>query len=150
MKKIKIISGYLWAILCLIIVLIMFPGLNYFSEQFARLPFMKINPVYSGGEVVQQIDKENYTLQIHKPVFDALIGESSKGFVQITWKLKYKLPELLNDTIDYDADGNIDLIIVINTDDGKTQITALNKNVKTLHASAQTESGWIVRVKLVK
>jgi hypothetical protein len=51
MKKIKITAGIIWALAGLILILILFPGLTGFSKSLAQLPFMKINPNYSGGEV---------------------------------------------------------------------------------------------------
>ena len=60
MKKIKIIAGIIWALSGLILILILFPGLNSFSGSAARLPFMKINPNYSGGEVTKQMLSGNY------------------------------------------------------------------------------------------
>ncbi len=150
MKKIATICGYIWAVLCLLIVLIMFPGLGFFSKQLASLPFMKINPIYSGGDVEQIKECKNYTLQIHKPVFEALIGESSEGFIQISWIWKDSLPGILNDSIDYNTDGKPDFIITVYTTNGDIQINPLNEKVKALIASAQTENGWIARIKLKK
>ena len=106
MNKLLSILGYIWAGICLLFVLIMFPGLDSFSKQIARLTFMKINPIYSGGEVVRQIELENYTIELHEPVFEALIGESSEGFVQLRWIWKSEIPELIKDTIDYNDDNN--------------------------------------------
>ncbi|MBQ1884232.1 MAG: hypothetical protein II165_04350, partial [Bacteroidales bacterium] len=47
-------------------------------------PFMHIDPSYSGGEIENTIQSECYTINIHKKVFPALIGEGSEGFRQIT------------------------------------------------------------------
>ena len=69
MKKIKIIAGIFWAFLCMILILILFPGLNSFSGSVARLPFMKINPNYSGGEVAKQIVSDNYSYRHQKTGF---------------------------------------------------------------------------------
>jgi len=41
---------------CLLIILIMFPGLDSFSVQLAKLSFMKVNPTLSGGDVARSVD----------------------------------------------------------------------------------------------
>ncbi|HZY25257.1 MAG TPA: hypothetical protein VFE71_05485, partial [Bacteroidales bacterium] len=77
MKKIKIIVGISWAFLGLILIIILFPGLNSYSVSVSKLPFMKLNPIYSGGEVAQQIISDKCTLDIRRPVFNGFIGERS-------------------------------------------------------------------------
>lgn len=149
MKKFLPILGFTWAIVCLLLVLIMFPGLNNFSQQLAKLPFMKINPAYSGGEVIDTIESENYTVKIHEPVFAALIGESSKGFVQLTWNWKDSIPVQVIDTIDYDCDNEKDFILTIEPSTENLRIISLQNKVREIDASTRTENGWLVRVGLV-
>ncbi len=55
MKNVKIIAGITWAFLGLILIIILFPGLNSYSVSVSKLPFMKINPRYTGGEIAKQI-----------------------------------------------------------------------------------------------
>jgi hypothetical protein len=150
MKKFFTILGFVWAVLCLIIVLVMFPGLDSCSRQVAKLPFMKINPNFSGGDTAATICYENYTLNIHEPVFAALIGESSRGFVQLDWTWKDSIPVAISDSIDYNMDFAPDFIIGIDPSTERYQIEALNDVVKGIGASARTENGWIVRVDLDK
>src|SRR5450759_1624959 len=101
MKKIKIIAGISWAFLGLILIIILFPGLNSYSVSVSKLPFMKLNPRYSGGEIVKQIVADRCTLDIRKPVFNGFLKERNKGFVQLDWR--GNIPELINDSIDYDC-----------------------------------------------
>ena len=68
MKKIKIIAGITWAFAGLILIIILFPGLTSFSVSASKLPFMRLNPRYTGGEIAHQIIAENCTLNIRKPV----------------------------------------------------------------------------------
>jgi hypothetical protein len=148
MKKVKSLSGIVWALLCLIIVLVLFPGLNAISGSVARLPFMKINPNYTGGEVASSIASVNYTKEIRKPVFDGLFGEKRKGFVQIDWR--GNIPEILNDTIDYDLDNNPDFRIHISKTGAKTEIEPVNNRVGKVLVSTSTSYGWTVRVEVVR
>ena len=148
MKKIKIIAGLTWAFLCLILILILFPGLNSFSSSAAKLPFMKINPNFTGGEVVQQFITANCTLDIRKPVFDGLFRERNRGFVQIDWR--GTIPDEFADTIDYDLDKIPDFIITIDQLNSKTSLKPMNIKVKDLSISTRTSYGWASRVELVK
>src|SRR5664280_440336 len=148
MKKAKIIAGISWAFFCLILILILFPGLNSFSSSVSKLPFMKLNPRYTGGEIAKQIINANCTLDIRIPVFNGFIKERSSGFVQIDWH--GNLPETIKDSVDFDSDGKIDFNILINSKDSKTTIEPFNNNVKKVLISTPTSYGWAVRVGLDK
>ena len=148
MKKIKIIAGITWAIIGLILIIILFPGLNNMSASAARLPFMKINPNYTGGEVIQQLISTSCTLDIRKPVFDGLFRERNKGFVQIDWR--GNIPDEITDTIDFNLDKILDFRITINRPGSKTLLYPLNSKVLDLAISTPTSYGWAVRVNLKK
>ena len=148
MKKIKTIAGITWAILCLIVIIILFPGLNSFSSSAARLPFMKINPNYSGGEVAKHLISAGCTLDIRKPVFDGLFKERKSGFVQIDWH--GNIPQKIKDTIDYDLDGIPDFCIMVDRLAAQAELDPFNTKVKGVSISTPTSYGWAVRVGLKK
>jgi hypothetical protein len=148
MRKIKIIAGVTWALAGLILILILFPGLNSFSSSAARLPFMKINPNYSGGEVAKQLFSSCCTLDIRRPVFDGLLKERKNGFVQIDWR--GNLPGRLIDTIDYDLNGIPDFFVQVDRNSSKTQLVPFNPLVMNVEISTQTSYGWAVRVGIKK
>jgi hypothetical protein len=148
MKRVKIIAGIIWASLCLFLMLIFFPGYNSFSRSASKLPFMKINPNYTGGEIAQRFVMESCTLVIRKPVFDGLIGERQNGFVQIDWR--GNIPEEIVDTIDYDFDNINDFAIHIKSKSSKTEIKAFTDKVMDVGISTPTSYGWAVRVRLKK
>lgn len=148
MKKIKIIAGITWAFIGLILILMFFPLFNTFSSSVAKLPFMKINPNYTGGEIAQRFVMESCTLVIRKPVFDGLIGEKQNGFVQIDWR--GNIPEEIVDTIDYDFDKNQDFIIRINSKSSETELLPFNNKIRDIEISTPTSYGWAVRVNLEK
>jgi hypothetical protein len=148
MKKIKIIAGITWAIICLILIIILFPGLNSFSASTAKLPFMKINPNFSGGEIVHHVIAESCTLDIRKPVFDGLFGERNKGFVQLDWR--GNIYEKIVDTIDYDLDMKPDFVIFIDRKMSGTELIPINGKVKDIIISTATSYGWSVRIGLIK
>jgi len=148
MKRVKIVAGICWACAGLILILILFPGLNGFSNAVSRLPFMKLNPRFTGGEVVKQIINESCTLDIRKPVFNGFLKERHSGFVQVDWR--GKIPELINDSIDYDGDGSKDFSILINRKLSKTDLKSFNSQVKDIVISTPTSYGWAVRIGLQK
>ena len=148
MKKIKIIAGTIWAISGMILILILFPGLNRFTGSAASLSFMKINPNYSGGEVIKHVTYDNYSIDIRKPVFDGLLKEKKTGFVQLDWR--GNIPDEIIDTIDYDLDSRADLGIHIMRSQNKTEIDSFNKRVGEVLISTPTSYGWAVRVEVRK
>lgn len=148
MKKIKIIAGVAWALICLLIILGLFPGLNHLSSSAAKLPFMKINPNFSGGETVRQAITDNCTLNIRRPVFDGLIKEREKGFVQLDWR--GIVPEKINDTIDYDSDGIADFHIAVDRNSSLSDLDPVNPGVTKILLSTATSYGWSVRIGLKK
>lgn len=148
MKKIKIIAGILWAFLGLTLIIILFPGLNSFSVSVSKLPFMKINPRYTGGEVASQVIQKSCTLDIRKPVFNGFLKESNSGFVQLDWH--GTLPEMIKDSIDYDHDGNSDFTISIDRKEAKTALDPFNRKVQDVLISTPTSYGWAVRIGLLK
>jgi hypothetical protein len=148
MKRVKIVAGIIWAFIGLVIIIILFPGLNSFSASASKLPFMKINPNYSGGEVANRYISEGCTLVVRKPVFDGLIRERKSGFVQIDWR--GNLPGIINDTIDYNTDSRPDFVIRIDSANMVTSISPLDKRVGEIMFSGRTSYGWAVRVRLKK
>jgi hypothetical protein len=146
MKKIKMIAGIAWAFAGLLIIIVLFPGLAGFSKSLGQLPFMKINPNYSGGDIAFTDTVPGFRLDIRKPVFDGLLRERDHGFVQLDWR--GNLPEFITDTIDYDRDGTKDFLIAINTKEPKTEIKPLDKKVESLNVSTATSYGWAARVNI--
>lgn len=148
MKKIKTIAGISWAFAGLILIIILFPGLTSFSVSVSKLPFMKLNPRYTGGEIAHQIIAENCTLNIRKPVFNGLLRERNSGFVQLDWH--GIIPEMINDSIDYDHDGKKDFCVFIDRKNSKTVLAPLRSRVIGVAISTPTSFGWAVRVRLLK
>jgi hypothetical protein len=148
MKKIKIIAGICWAIAGLILIIILFPGLNSFSVSVSKLPFMKLNPRYTGGEVTKQLISDKCTLDIRKPVFNGFLKERNSGFVQLDWR--GTVPEMIKDSIDYDNDGKKDFCIEVNRIKSESGLEVYNNKVKKILISTSTSYGWAARVELSK
>ena len=148
MKKVKIIAGISWALFCLILIIILFPGLNSFSLSVSKLPFMKLNPRYTGGEIADQVISKSCTLDIRKPVFNGFLKERNLGFVQLDWH--GTIPEIIKDSIDYDHDGIKDFCVLIDRKNSKTVLDPINRKIKGVLISTPTSYGWAVRIGLIK
>lgn len=148
MKKVKIIAGISWTFFCLILIIILFPGLNSFSLSVSKLPFMKLNPRYTGGEIADQVISKSCTLDIRKPVFNGFLKERNSGFVQLDWH--GTIPEILKDSIDYDHDGIKDFCVLIDRKNSKTVLDPINRKIKGVLISTPTSYGWAVRIGLIK
>ena len=114
----------------------------------AKLPFMNINPNYSGGEIASRQITPSCTLDIRKPIFDGLFKERKNGFVQIDWR--GNIPDQIADTIDFDMDSLPDFYIDINASNQVTKIKSLNRLVGDIGISTPASYGWAVRVNLTK
>ena len=148
MKKVKIVFGVLWALFALLAIILLFPGLGSLSAAAARLPFMKINPNYTGGEIARRHITECCTLDIRQPVFDGLIGERKRGFVQVDWR--GNLPEEISDSVDYDFDDSPDFSIQVNRTGSATVLNPISSKVIDINISTPTSYGWAARINILK
>ena len=149
MKKFLSITAYTWAFVCVLIVPLTFIGNNYFAHKLATLPFMKINPKYSGGEVSRTYNKDSLIISIGKPVFPSLFGSAGKGFVQVKFSGRDKLPEIINQTIDYDNDGRPDFTIRINTVANETEFSSMSPLFTGLNISSRVKNYWLIRADMI-
>jgi hypothetical protein len=117
MKTVKMILAYIAAVLCTVVLVVVLMGSfgGGLDVWFASATGLTVTPWYSGGEVAQRIDHPGYQTQVHRPVFDALIGERRKGFVQVAWSPPEALPQHIDEEIDVDADGQVDFRIQLDT-----------------------------------
>jgi hypothetical protein len=150
MSKIKGVLGYMWAFPALFIVLAAFVGNNYFSEKLASATGITVSPWFTGGEIVRTIDHGTYKTYIHRPVFDALIGERREGFLQLNWEPFAGLPPAIRERIDYNGDNKDDFLITMDTKTGDTALAPYNTAVLSTTKSYRLKKGWAVRVRLQK
>jgi hypothetical protein len=150
MKKFIQIPAYIWAVICMLLIPITFMGNNGFAKQLAKLPFMKVNPIYTGGDPDRSYQVDSLTITINKPVFEALIGESTKGFVQVRFSPAGSLPSTIVQSIDFNNDGSNDFYLAINTKTGDTEYRAQNTLCAGLNVSSRVKKDWVVRINLVK
>lgn len=151
MKRIKKYLAYGWAMAAVPILLATFMGNNILARKLVNFTGLKVSPLYTGGEVSQTIKHEGYETLIHQPVFDGLLCERRNGFVQIGWKAgEDKLPELIDEAIDFDGDGKNDFRIKLNTTTNTGQLEGYSSEVVSLGKVLVLKNERIVRVWLKK
>jgi hypothetical protein len=148
MKKLKSFTGYIWAMAAIIIALATFFGQNYFSRTLAAKTGVTVNPWHSGGEVMRTVDHGNYKTDIHRPVFDYLIGQTKEGFIQINWEPAAALPQIIRESFDYNNDGKEGFVVTLNTVTGEATLAGSNPVVLGIEKSYRLKNGWAVRVLL--
>jgi len=74
---------------------------------------LRIAPWFSGGEAAFVIDRGPYKIKVNRPVYPALVGEGSKGFIQLSFTPRAGLPPQIEDSIDLNRDGTVDCDISI-------------------------------------
>ena len=150
MNKIKALLGYLAAVLMVPLALFTFIGLGPVSEAIVNVTGVQISPWYTGGEVVRTVSHPTYETRIHRPVFDALIGEQREGFVQIVWTPLEALPGKVEETIDYDNDGTPDFTIMLHPKRKTAAWQALTGQPYDMDGPYAIGEGLGVRIKLRK
>lgn len=152
MKKQTIQSffGYFVAALMIPLSFITLMGMGPISEMLVKVTGVEISPWYTGGEIVTTIDHAGYQTRIHRPVFDAFIGQRREGFVQIVWAPAESLPAVVQDEIDYNADGRTDFSIHMVPQTKTATWQSLNPAVVGLDGPYQIDDGIGVRVKLIR
>ena len=131
MTKLKTVSGYIWASLGVPIILVTFIGMEFWQQKLITGLGLKVTARWTGGEIVQTIDHGQYQTFVHRPVFDGFFRENSKGFVQIDWKAAQGLPEIIDEKIDFDRDGNADFQVTLNTQTNKAMLTPFDARARS-------------------
>ncbi len=148
MNRLKSILGYAWAVAAVILSLATFMGNDAFSRVLASVTALTVSPRFTGGEIVRTIDHGAYRTNIHRPVFDSLIGETKEGFVQLAWSPAAGLPPVIREQIDYDGDGIGDFTITMDTKTGAAELEPGNSSVLPGPRTYRLRDGWAARIAL--
>jgi len=147
----KLLAAFIYLIgaVCVLATAALFINLGMLSHELAKLPFMRIHPIYSGGEIVETISVETAPWSIHRPVFDGLLWQRKHGFIQIDATCGTLPIHTVEKTLDYDKDGQPDFTLVLPANaDGEPEVVVLSPHVTGLENWAYTGKGWIIRVGL--
>ena len=150
MGTLKGFLGYIWAFAAIFIALATFVGFDILPRVLVAATGITVSPWFAGGEIVRTLDHGVYKTHIHRPVFDGLIGEREKGFIQLNWEPSAGLPPVIQEKIDYDGDHREDFLITFNTQTGAASLTAFDPNALSIERSYRVKKGWAVRVLLQK
>ncbi len=149
MTTFKTILGYSAAGLSLLITLVTMAAWMFgWGQAFIDRTGLVLAPNYSGGEVARTVDHGAYQTEIYRPVFDALIGETREGFIQVGWRPANALPSRIDEAIDFDADGQADFHIAIDTATRQATLTPASPNVLSLQGVYRIGESLAIRVEL--
>lgn len=148
MAKLKSFLGYTVAALSILIMIAGIGAWRFMGEPFISATGLKHSANWSGGEVAQTLEHGTYRTEVHRPVFDALIGEHKEGFVQVAWRPADGLPARIDEEIDADADGRADFRIELETATEKVSLTPYSPNVLELEGVYDLGETLAVRVRL--
>ncbi len=146
MSKLKAFLGYFIAALMVPMVMITLMGMQPIAEWLVKTTGVVITPWSTGGEVVRTLPHGSYETRIHRPVFDALIGQKSEGFVQIVWAKTGSLPEPLVEDIDYNNDGQVDFQVTLHPSRKTAEWQPYTPKMLRLEGPYQIGDGMGVRI----
>ena len=131
MKRLGLFLGYGAAALTVLFALALpLKGFPIFLSALGALN-LKIAPWFSGGESASVIDRSSYQITVYRPVYPALVGEGSKGFVQVVWQPRSALPLQVQEAIDLNGDGTVDCEISFSNPPGEAAAPVLTVNPKS-------------------
>jgi hypothetical protein len=149
MRRLKSILGYTAAaVAILVMVATVAAPIMGLGITFLAATGLKLSANWSGGEVVRTVDHGAYRTEIHRPVFDALIGERSDGFVQVAWRPSASLPAQISEEVDADADGRADFRVDLDTRERRAALTSYSAGVRDLEGVFRLGETLAVRVNL--
>ena len=148
MRKITSFLAYTMAVLTIIVAFASLAGGEYLGKKLILSMGITVSPWITGGEIVQTIDHGDYQTAIHETVFQGLLKERKKGFVQIDWIKKTTLPSIIKEDIDYNDDSLTDFTIQFDTADYKPIIKPVNPNIIALGETYKRKQGFTIRVLL--
>jgi hypothetical protein len=149
MKTVQAILGYTVAALSIPLMIFAFMGAaGGLDESVAEATGLRVAPEFTGGEVVQTIDHGTYETRVHRQVFDGLLWERRKGFIQVGWAPPDNVPAYIDQEIDADQDGQADFRIELDTDTREATLTPYASYVVELQGVYKFEHETAIRVVL--
>jgi hypothetical protein len=148
MSKLKAFFGYALAALGLPITLATFMGMGFLANSLVSATGLRVSPWYTGDVVARTVPHDGYETRIHRPVFMALIGEQSEGFVQVDWAPAGKVLSQVAEDIDYNGDGRPDFRLELDTQTQQARVEPYGPAVIGVRGVYHLKDAWAVRVNL--
>jgi hypothetical protein len=149
MNRVKVILCYGLALLMLPAVLMLFINWESWRMNLGFATGLTVSPRFTGGAVEHYIDRGDYQIQIHRPVFDGLITQRRDGFVQVDWTPIGRVPKHFEEPIDFDQDGQVDFVIRWDTNNGVAELSSSNPEIVVgIREVLKLTDAWSVRIKL--
>jgi hypothetical protein len=146
----RAVLGYIAAALTIPLVIAVFMLIigGGLDEMIVSATGLTIAPGIVGGEVIQTTDHGTYQTQVRRMVFDALIEERRRGFIQVDWLPPQALPALIDEEIDADGDGKADFRLEVDTAKRESALTPYAPWVVGVQGTYALEGALAVRVDL--
>jgi len=148
MQKMKSFFGYFLAFLGIPLALATLMGMNDWARLLTDFSGLEVSPWFVGGKVIRTVPHTGYDTEIRRPVFDALIGETDEGFVQVDWRPKSQVPRIIDEEIDYNDDGILDFRIQWERSTGQAALTPYQPYVLGLQGTYELNERYAIRVQL--
>jgi hypothetical protein len=150
MSKLKSLLAHTWVLLATPIVFMTFVAMPRWSALLVDTTGVKISPWHIGGDVMRETEHAGYRTVLRRPVFDALIGQRSVGFVQVEW-LPVKggvLPARIEEDVDYDNDGLVEFAVDLDTAANQVRVAPRSPRVLGLDRIYKLEGERVIRVRI--
>jgi hypothetical protein len=148
MARAKSLLGYIAAELSVFAMFATLPALVILPQPFISATGLKTFARYSGGEVVRTVEHGAYHTQVHRMVFDALLGEAKTGFIQVGWAPPDGLPAQIDEEIDADGDEQVDLRVTVDTLHKTATVKAYAPWVLEVEGTYRLTTELAVRIRL--
>ncbi|MFH1176109.1 MAG: hypothetical protein V1750_01785 [Acidobacteriota bacterium] len=150
MTRLKPILGTLWALAALPLLLALFLGFPRWQNALAVGTGLKVSPWYTGGAIMTSLPHDGYTTHVHRPIFDALVGEYSKGFVQVDFVPAEgkALPATIEETVEPAGDASMAFHVTLSTATRVASMRPVGPRPISIEGVYALGSGMAVRVNL--
>jgi hypothetical protein len=149
MKKVRTIFAYIIAALAVPLLLVTFIGNDFWARKLVAGTGLAVSPWYTGGEVTNVLERRQYKLVIHRPVFDGLFNPRADGFMRIDIEpAAAVLPAEVVEKINFDANGAGDFQITVDTAGKTAKISSADPRVCGIGEITPVGNKLLIRVLL--
>lgn len=97
-----------------------------YEEKFEEILGWQANSFYNGGPEVHRIERESYSLTIHEAQFQEYLFKRNRGYIQVQWHWRGEVPNQIDEDLDLNQDGQVDIQISFSTENKYVDYNSLN------------------------